>query len=125
MTPCKLKAIYLFAWTHSVSHVLSLFGVQNSWGSQFSSVPIESFWPIENWNRSQNQALQLVELAIFRNSSNKIKISVVLGGGLIVWSSTLGGILSKFTFGEGNCVVDYIANIGLGLHSYTWWNSFN
>ncbi|KAK1571535.1 hypothetical protein Q3G72_018744 [Acer saccharum] len=49
------------------------------------------------------EADKLVELAIFRTSSNEIKIFVVFGGGLTVWSTSLSGILSKLSFGEGNC----------------------
>ncbi|TXG46344.1 hypothetical protein EZV62_028157 [Acer yangbiense] len=51
----------------------------------------------------------------------KIK-AIYLVNGLTVWSTC---ILLKFTFREGNCAADYLANIGFGLHSYIWWNSFN
>ncbi|KAK3188554.1 hypothetical protein Dsin_028115 [Dipteronia sinensis] len=62
-------------------------------------------------------------LCLFSPSST-LKVFVVPGGcrvvGLTAWSTC---ILLKFTFREGNCVADYLANIGFGLHNYIWWNS--
>ncbi|KAK3188559.1 hypothetical protein Dsin_028120 [Dipteronia sinensis] len=56
--------------------------------------------------------LLILKVASIYDLNPEIKIFVVFGGGLTVWSTSLGVILSKFTFGEGNCVADYLANIG-------------
>ncbi|TXG46571.1 hypothetical protein EZV62_027931 [Acer yangbiense] len=54
---------------------------------------------------SQSQITDTVIVSVYKYNS--------FGPGLFsAGVHSLGGILSKFTFGEGNCVTDYLANIG-------------